>query len=121
MEVGGQRHALAALFPGMTRYQLCRRMDGPQGRSGRVRKISHPPGLDPRTVQTGPSRYTDYAVPAHTKASVPEDNHVDLISYLMFIVAQLDESPQSEQNSYRCCVLYLADEARIGCTVLVRH
>jgi hypothetical protein len=38
---------------------------GPQGRSGRVRKISPPPGFDPRTVQPGASRYTDYAIPAH--------------------------------------------------------
>jgi hypothetical protein len=34
---------------------------GPQGRSGQVRKISPPPGFDPRTVQPVASRYTDYA------------------------------------------------------------
>jgi len=50
MGVGGQRHALAALSPGKTRYPLYRRLDRPQGRSGRVRKTSHPPGFDPRTV-----------------------------------------------------------------------
>jgi len=33
----------------------------PQGRSGQVRKISPPPGFDPRTVQSVASRYTDYA------------------------------------------------------------
>ena len=33
----------------------------PQGRSGQVRKISPPPGYDPRTVQPVGSRYTDYA------------------------------------------------------------
>ena len=38
--VGGQRHAPAALPPGMNRYPLYRKMVGPQGRSGRVRKIS---------------------------------------------------------------------------------
>jgi hypothetical protein len=32
---------------------------GPQGRSGRVWKISPPPGFDPRTVQSVFSRYTD--------------------------------------------------------------
>ena len=37
----------------------------PQGRSGRVRKISPPPGFDPRTVQPVVSRYTDWAIPAH--------------------------------------------------------
>jgi hypothetical protein len=48
-----------------TRYPLYRRLGGPQGRSGRVRKISPPPVLDPRTVQPVASRYTDYAIPAH--------------------------------------------------------
>jgi hypothetical protein len=61
MGVGGQRHAPAALPPGKTRYSLYRRLDGPQSRSGRVRKISPPPGFDPPAA----SRYTDYAIPAH--------------------------------------------------------
>jgi len=42
-EVGGQRHAPAALPPGNSRYPLCRRLCGTQGRSGRVRKISPSP------------------------------------------------------------------------------
>ena len=42
----------AALPPGKTRYPLYKRLGGPQGRSGQVRKISPPPGFDPRTVQT---------------------------------------------------------------------
>jgi hypothetical protein len=64
MGVGGQRHAPAALSPGKTRCPLYRRMGGPQGRSGRVRKISPPPGFDPRTVQPVSSRYTDWAIAA---------------------------------------------------------
>jgi hypothetical protein len=32
---------------------------GPQGRSGRLRKISSPPGFDPRTVQPLANRYTN--------------------------------------------------------------
>ena len=67
MGVGGQRHAVAALPPGKTWYPLYRRLGGPQGRSGQVRKISPPPGFDPRTVQPVASRYTDYAIPAHLK------------------------------------------------------
>ena len=51
MWVGGQGHDPTALPPGKTRYQLYRRLSGTQGRSGKVRKISPPPGLDPRTVQ----------------------------------------------------------------------
>jgi hypothetical protein len=65
MGVGDQRHAPAALPPRMTRYPLYRKLGRPQGRSGRVRKISPKPGFDPRTVQPVASRYTDYAIPAH--------------------------------------------------------
>jgi hypothetical protein len=65
MGLGGQRHAPFALPPGMTRYPLYRRLGRPQGRSGRVLKISSPPGFDPRTVQLVASRYTHYAIPAH--------------------------------------------------------
>jgi hypothetical protein len=43
--VGGQHHALTALPPGKTRYPLYRRLGGPQGRSGHVRKIFPPPGF----------------------------------------------------------------------------
>ena len=64
MGVGGQHHAPAALPPGKTRYPLYRRLGGPQGRSGRVRKISPPPGFDPRTVKPVASLYTDWAIPA---------------------------------------------------------
>jgi hypothetical protein len=61
MGVGGQSHAPAALLPGKTRYPFYRRTVGSQGRSERVRKISTPPGFDPRTIQPVASRYTDYA------------------------------------------------------------
>ena len=43
--MGGQHHAPAALPPGKTRYPLYRRLGGPQGRSGRVRKMSTPTGI----------------------------------------------------------------------------
>ena len=66
MGVGGQRHAPAALPPGKTRYIFYRRLGGPQGRSGRVRKISPPPVFDPRTVQPVTSRYTNCALQAHS-------------------------------------------------------
>ena len=49
------------LPPGKTRYPLYRRLGGPQDRYGQVRKISPPPGFDPRTVQPVASRYNDYA------------------------------------------------------------
>jgi hypothetical protein len=62
--VGDQRHAPAALPPGKTRYPLYRRLGGPKGQSGRVRKISHSPEFDPSTVQPAASRYTDWDVTA---------------------------------------------------------
>jgi hypothetical protein len=49
----------AALPRGNTRYPLCRRLCGLEGRSGRVRKISPPPGFDPQTVQSVGSCSTD--------------------------------------------------------------
>ena len=64
MGVGGQRHSQAALLPGKNRYPLYRRLGGPQGRSGRMRKISPPPEFFLRTVQPAASRYTDWAIPA---------------------------------------------------------
>jgi hypothetical protein len=70
MKVGGQRHAPAALPLVKTRYPLYRRLGGPQGRSGWVRKISPPPAFDPRTVQPVASRYTDWAIPAHATVRV---------------------------------------------------
>jgi len=57
MRVGGQRHASAELPPEKTRHPFYRRLGGPQGRSGQVRKISPPPGFDPQTVQAVASRY----------------------------------------------------------------
>ena len=42
--------------PGKIRYQLYRRLHGPQGRSGQARKILPPPEFDPRTVQPVASR-----------------------------------------------------------------
>jgi len=46
-----------SLTPRKTWYPLYRRLVGPQGRSGQVRKISPLPGFDSRTVQPVTSRY----------------------------------------------------------------
>jgi len=56
--------------PGKTQYPLYRRLGGPQGWSGWVRKISPPPGFDPQTVQPIASGYTDWAIPAHLLHSI---------------------------------------------------
>jgi hypothetical protein len=68
--VGGQRQALAALHKKKTQYPLYRKPGGPQGRSGRVQKISSQPGFDPQIVQHVASHYIDYAIPAHKYLSV---------------------------------------------------
>jgi hypothetical protein len=47
---------------------------GRQGRTGRVLKISLPPGIDPRTVQSVASRYTDLDIPAHLKRVERKEN-----------------------------------------------
>jgi hypothetical protein len=51
MGVGGQLYDPAALRQGLTQYQLYRGLVGPQGRSGRVRKILPLPGFDSRAAQ----------------------------------------------------------------------
>jgi hypothetical protein len=90
MRVGGQLHAPAALPPGkVTRYQLYRRLGGPQGQSGRVRKISPPPGFDPRTVHPKASRYTDYAILAHLQH---EDNYICECDIIPFCYCQKQAS-----------------------------
>ena len=66
MEVGGWQHAPAALLPGMTWCPWHTRLVGPKSRTGRVRKMSPPPGFDLPTVQPVQSRSTDWAIPAHT-------------------------------------------------------
>jgi hypothetical protein len=70
MRVGGQLHAPATLLPRKeVRYPLYRRLDGPQGLSGRVRKISPPPEFDPCPVQPVASRHTDCAIPSDAETT----------------------------------------------------
>jgi len=54
-----------------TRYPQRSRRGGPQGRSGRVQKISPPPGFDYQTVQPVASSYTDWTNTAHPKRLIP--------------------------------------------------
>ena len=60
--VSDKRQAPAALPPKKDSVPI---VDGHQGRSGRVRKISPPPGFEPRTVQPVASRYIDWATQAY--------------------------------------------------------
>ena len=58
-------HPGRTLPPGKTRYPLYRRLGWLQGRSERMRETLPPRVIDPRTVQTVASRYTDYASRTH--------------------------------------------------------
>jgi len=59
MGVGDQPHALSSsTLRGETRYQLYRRLGGPQGRSGRAKNVV-PTGNRSMTVQLVVIRYND--------------------------------------------------------------
>ena len=75
--MGVQRNAPAALSPGKNRYPSYRRLGGRQNRSEQVRKISTPPGFDPRTVQPVASRYTDWSIPA------PKDTDIHFVKTIV--------------------------------------
>jgi hypothetical protein len=92
MEVGGQRHTLAALPPGKNRYP------------GRVRKISPPPGFDPRTVQHVASPYTNWAIPAHWLSTLPP-----LTQYAVNF-APLYPSWRTYDDEYQCACAPLLSE-----------
>ena len=55
-----------SLSPRKDQYPLYRRLGGPQGRSGQVRKISPPPGFDPRTRPARSQSLYRLSYPAHT-------------------------------------------------------
>jgi len=68
MGMGGQRQALATLFPGNRPNTHCR--GEPHGRSGRVWKISPPPGLAPQNLSDRSGRYIDYSIPLGNKYEI---------------------------------------------------
>jgi hypothetical protein len=58
---GSESRPIRSLLPGENLVLIVQEAGWALGRSGQVRKISPPPGFDPRTVQPVASRYTDYA------------------------------------------------------------
>ena len=71
MGVSGQHHTSAALPREKRRDTHCTEgLGGPQGRSGRVRKILPRLGFDPRTIQAVASHCTDWDVRADRKDSL---------------------------------------------------
>jgi hypothetical protein len=103
MGVSGQRHAPAALPLGKTRYPLYRRLGGSQGWSGQVRKISPPPGFDPRTVQPLASRYTDCAILAQSEHCYLAKSVTDKLIFILLPDAWL------MKLSHTNCELHSAD------------
>ena len=92
MRMGGQRHSPAVLPPGKKRYPLYRRLGGPRGRSGQVRKIRPP---DPWTIQPVASGYIDCAMPDH---QLPE--YVFILTQLVTLRASEACKLQRRQCSF---------------------
>jgi hypothetical protein len=136
MRVGGQRHAPAALPPGESRYPLYRRLGEPQCRSWRVRKISPPPGFDPRTVHKACNKAYDFSrrhfqdIYHWTDTSVTSDKVLCAVTFLfpyfsfsvlchnfLFSIYSLHEikyTSESKQDNLWACGL----NPGYGCTVV---
>jgi len=68
MEVRGQRHALAAIYPGKNTVPIVQEGGWAPGPVWTGAENLAPSGLDPRTVQPVASRYTDWATePTNTE------------------------------------------------------
>ena len=108
--VGGQRHAAAALPSGMTRYPLYRRLGRPQGRSGRVRKISPPPGLIP-----GPSSSQRVAIPTElsrpTELTYMQKHCLSVCLCMKYYILRNSNNSKPELTS---CLVYEIPGRRFG-------
>ena len=69
-------------IPGNEPVPILQEAGGPQGRSGRVRKISPQPGFDPRTVLPVASRYTH--LQSSSSSYVMQLGHLSTRSGLMY-------------------------------------
>jgi len=76
-----------------TCYPLCRRLGGPQGWSGWVRKISPPLGFKPQIVQPVASCYTNWAIPVHTHIFITMSSQ-----YPPFVPTYLPNSMQQDPS-----------------------
>jgi hypothetical protein len=74
MEVGGQRHAPAALPWERHGTHWIGGWVGPRDGLDRCGKFRPPPGFDPQTVQPVATQYTDCAIPAHAYHKNAEQN-----------------------------------------------
>jgi hypothetical protein len=114
--VRGQCHAPGRLPPGKTRYPLYRRLGGPQGRSGHVRKISPPPGIDPRAVQPVASHYTNWATgPTVTIKDLWENGQILYLVCKLCDVLLLDKPkphtvPSVQQHTCKRALFLLTEQ-----------
>jgi len=81
MGLGGQRYSSAALPLEMTRCSLHRRLGGPRGRSGQVRKITPLPTFNP---------WTDQPVARVALPAVPSRPITDILNFLFNFSKGLD-------------------------------
>jgi hypothetical protein len=98
--MSGQRHAPAALPPGKTRYPLFHGyrafpvVSRPQRRSIQARKISLPPGFDPRTVHPVASPCTNCAISVPTvvrsQSKIEANKLEDFSARIVFLCTELD-------------------------------
>jgi hypothetical protein len=116
---GGEGLALRpgrCLPPEKNGYPLYRRLCGPQGWSGQVRKTSFPSRFDPRTVQPVASRCTDYAtLPTPLTALIAKYQHSHILAVaniqsLQTCVIMEDEFQLEStrgRKEYKCRRLYV--------------
>ena len=77
------------LTPGKTRYPLCRRLAGPQGRSGRAENLA-PPGFDPLLLKVG-EKMTEST--AETGESILWKNCYLFVLLLLLLLSSSSLSP----------------------------
>jgi hypothetical protein len=91
-----------------TRYPLYKTLGGPQDQSGRVRKISLPPGLDPRTIQPVSDRYISVRLSTERKKKAKRSEVKllgQMISVTMFIrTTQITANTWLDDHIYRVTV-----------------
>ena len=86
----------------MTQYPLYRRLGRPRGRSGRVWKMSPPPGFDPRTVQPVASGYTVWSIPTVSVRNINLYNCMSFFHWSLFYVKFMHRCNRVEHNSKWC-------------------
>ena len=128
-----QRHAPTALYPrGKTRYPLYRRLGGPQGRSGLVRKISPHRDfffvvkrifIDPRSPDRPARRQSLYRLryPAHINKNVSQSiqNIIDVNNFKYIDVSRLSISSRWE-SEHSCELLLCRPDSEIRYSVRFR-